>query len=538
MGTALPKPVLSCILERKSLHGFNVGVAEINGWRQSMEDAHIMFTRQDSAFFGIFDGHGGAAASEYVSKEFEARLAKDGCPETDEAMKKLCLDIDQDFLDTERDSGSTAAMCIVHRQPSGKIRLRVANIGDSRVLLGRRDGTIVDGGGTEQGLTTDHKPNNEIEKERIYRCGGHVEEHQGVPRVNGDLAVSRGFGDRAYKKTGGPEPENRPVTANPEFGEFECDESDFLVIVCDGVSEGEFPNQDVVKHIAEAFQASAAAGAKQLDPADVSRRVCMRAEVKNSKDNISCMIILFDADTAAVQEKSVEFIPGPLTEPGSEKFRQSYEAMAKRADLSMQQAVEKRYYDVCKQLEEESCLSAEGDVGDSTYGNYTRKKKELEEEKESIGEPLGAEGSAERKEWFQTVLSKWESTPKQDGPNISNLDALMALLSQQQGAQASVGPKRRVKCCDDVAFLKAEVDKHSDIKWDDRMQQIVGAEGILKDTDDKDDTYQVNFPDNHIQVWLPMSCVTELDDQEPEPTDGTGASSGGGYDAGSKSAPI
>ena len=38
-------------------------------------------------------------------------------------------------------------------------------------------------------------------------------------------------------------------------------------------------------------------------------------------------LLTFHADTAAVQEKSVEFIPGPLTEPGSEKFRQSYEVM-------------------------------------------------------------------------------------------------------------------------------------------------------------------------------------------------------------------
>ena len=40
-------------------------------------------------------------------------------------------------------------------------------------------------------------------QERIYRCGGTVECMEGgVPRVNGDLAVSRCFGDADYKKTG------------------------------------------------------------------------------------------------------------------------------------------------------------------------------------------------------------------------------------------------------------------------------------------------------------------------------------------------
>ena len=57
-----------------------------------------------------------------------------------------------------------------------------------------------------------------MERARIERCGGTVEQAMGgVYRVNGDLAVSRGFGDAEYKKTGGPGPEDRPVTADPEM---------------------------------------------------------------------------------------------------------------------------------------------------------------------------------------------------------------------------------------------------------------------------------------------------------------------------------
>ena len=48
------------------------------------------------------------------------------------------------------------------------------------------------------GLTTDHKPDHPGEKSRIERCGGTVELAEGgVARVNGNLAVSRGFGDKA-----------------------------------------------------------------------------------------------------------------------------------------------------------------------------------------------------------------------------------------------------------------------------------------------------------------------------------------------------
>ena len=47
------------------------------------------------------------------------------------------------------------------------------------------------------GLTTDHKPDHPKERARIERCGGKVEIAEGgVARVNGNLAVSRGFGDK------------------------------------------------------------------------------------------------------------------------------------------------------------------------------------------------------------------------------------------------------------------------------------------------------------------------------------------------------
>lgn len=44
-------------------------------------------------------------------------------------------------------------MCVVKKPkaPAGKHQLLVINAGDSRVLLGKRDGTIVDGGGTDKG---------------------------------------------------------------------------------------------------------------------------------------------------------------------------------------------------------------------------------------------------------------------------------------------------------------------------------------------------------------------------------------------------
>lgn len=214
MGATLPKPVCCTILERHGSTDFRVGLAEMNGWRNSMEDAHVVHLGKGDGYFGILDGHGGSECSEWCAKRIHEILRSQGCPKSDAAAKKMVLDVDHEFLAQGMSSGSTAAMCTVQvpADARGKYSLHVINAGDSRVLLSRGDGTMVEGPGTDNGLTTDHKPGEPSERARIERCGGRVEVAMGgVLRLNGELSVSRGFGDAEHKKTGGPAPENRPV---------------------------------------------------------------------------------------------------------------------------------------------------------------------------------------------------------------------------------------------------------------------------------------------------------------------------------------
>jgi hypothetical protein len=49
-------------------------------------------------------------------------------------------------------------------------------------------------------LTDDHRPDREDERLRVEANGGFIENEGGVPRVNGQLAVSRSIGDVALKK--------------------------------------------------------------------------------------------------------------------------------------------------------------------------------------------------------------------------------------------------------------------------------------------------------------------------------------------------
>jgi len=414
MGASLPKAVDTTVVERHRTKSFRVGMAEMNGWRNNMEDAHVIFTKADWGFFGVYDGHGGEACSKFVQARLNEELAANGCPEDDAALKKLVFAIDKEFLGTDQPSGSTGTMCIVHKpsEKGGKHKLRVANIGDSRVLLGKRDGSIIDGGGTDKGLTIDHKPDHPDERERIYRCGGTVEHQEGnCARVNGDLAVSRAFGDRDYKKTGGPGPEDHPVTADPEFKDFECDKDDFLLLVCDGVSEGNFPNSEVVEYVAQLLK-------EKDDPGMAATAVCHKAVERDSKDNISCMVVLFDgADDEGVQH---EFNPGSVSSLGNKNFKTAYVAMAQRAGRTLAKCVEERYDVVQKEM------------ADSPTDT-------LREEAGKIGKPKGEAGSEERGKWFEKWCDDLPEEEDSGGPGGMDLSSLMKAKGKGGGKGKAPG---------------------------------------------------------------------------------------------------
>eukprot|EP00928_Gymnodinium_smaydae_P072055 TRINITY_DN55492_c0_g1_i1.p1 TRINITY_DN55492_c0_g1~~TRINITY_DN55492_c0_g1_i1.p1 ORF type:complete len:501 (-),score=99.05 TRINITY_DN55492_c0_g1_i1:72-1574(-) len=499
MGGMLQKPVVSTVVERQSSKSFTVAVAELNGYRQSMEDAHLIDLRDDWGFFGVFDGHGGVACSKYVAKSLGEKLLANGCPADDEAVKQLILQVDQEFLDSAQESGSTATMCIVHKPVNGgKHKLRIANAGDSRILLGRRDGTIVDGGGTDKGLTRDHKPSDASEQERIYRCGGDVQFPGGVARVNGDLAVSRGFGDAEYKKSGGPAPEDRPVTANPELGHFECDGSDFLLLVCDGVSEGDFSNEEVVQTVAKCLE-------ENDDPAFAAKAVCHKAVARNSKDNVTCMVVLLDGSTSG-PEKAIEFTPGPLSCMDNRGFMTAYESMAERAGLTLVQAIEKRYLflqDVLKDVNDAAKrLNLQPPDDDVS---------QLKLEAEKLGEAPGTRGSAEWNEFFEGKAER----PKEgeSGGETGGIPNLMRMLAQHPNPSEMLQrmgvPMRKVKVTDLDTLTKA-VEAHPSLAWDARMEQLAGQEGHATRVDDSDGTTNVRFPAPiNLVVWLPSDCLTD-----------------------------
>mmetsp|Transcript_73468 Transcript_73468/g.212788 ORF Transcript_73468/g.212788 Transcript_73468/m.212788 type:complete len:532 (-) Transcript_73468:61-1656(-) len=502
MGQSLPKAVESIVVERHADRSFRVGLAEMNGWRSAMEDAHLAILRDTWGFFGVFDGHGGSQCSAFVAKRLTEELGTGPIPVDDAAVKDMMLKVDREFLDTKMDSGSTGTFVLVqrHQTETGRYLLRVGNIGDSRVLLGRADGTIVQGPGTDGALTTDHKPDNPSERERIERTGGTVETAMGgVARVNGDLAVSRAFGDARHKEQGGPAQEDHPVSAEPEFTTITADATDFLVLVCDGISEGEFPNAEVIQLAAEKLKE----GGPNADLGAICAAICRRALARRSMDNLSCMIVQFGGGEEDVKAGGPhrELIPGAFAAPSNSGFRKAYTEMATRAGLSMGQALELRY-DIARA---EIKALEEGRAGEEGQSSLEDLRHEIAQYAGGPAESL-LPRSQERIRWFE----KWlESHEVESSPGISGMQILQAMACR---------PCRPVLVAP-LEKLKPAVMGHAALKWDARYESLCGRRGVALVDDPEDGTSQVkvNVPQQTpIIAWLPKSTLIDVDDDVEE----------------------
>ncbi|KAL1212600.1 putative protein phosphatase 2C 71 [Cardamine amara subsp. amara] len=248
---------------------FSYGYASSAGKRSSMED--FFETRIDGidgeivGLFGVFDGHGGARAAEYVKRHLFSNLITHPkfISDTKSAIADAYTHTDSELLKSEnshtRDAGSTASTAILVGD-----RLLVANVGDSRAVICR--------GGNAVAVSRDHKPDQSDERERIENAGGFVM-WAGTWRVGGVLAVSRAFGDRLLKQY---------VVADPEIQEEKIDDSlEFLILASDGLWDV-FSNEEAVAVVKEVE-----------DPEESTKKLVGEAIRRGSADNITCVVVRF-----------------------------------------------------------------------------------------------------------------------------------------------------------------------------------------------------------------------------------------------------
>jgi len=299
-----------------------------------MEDAHTVMLNlpkhTNTAFFGIFDGHSGDLCSHYLASNLYKEVDELTDVFVEAQVAQVCLNVDQSFLDSEEykhnEDGSACIFSMAQKLEAGKYRTLHANIGDSRTILAKFKGEA----GVYEALacTFDHKPTDPLEKARIEAAGGNVT----LQRVDGQLALSRAFGDRLLKTPKDAPGEQRKVTSFPDFTSFDATENDFMVLCCDGIFEGEiFERQDLIDWIA-----------KKLESTDDIAKICadLLEECLNrgSHDNMSAMIVQFKNGTEYASDK-LEYIPGPWYESEKDaKFQAAYAKDAVSAGYTVEQA--------------------------------------------------------------------------------------------------------------------------------------------------------------------------------------------------------
>lgn len=247
------------------------GFSLMRGKRANMEDFHHAMYKRDSrtgeniGLFGVFDGHGGPNAADYVRSNLFVNLMSSHkfISDLPKAITEAYEWTDGQYLKAEanhnRDDGCTAVTAIL----IGK-RLLVANVGDSRAVLCRAGSAVA--------LSVDHKPNSKEERTRIESAGG-VVVWAGTWRVGGVLAVSRAFGDRPLK---------RYVISTPDtFDETLGMDDEFLILASDGVWDV-LSNQEAVDIARDIPDAEAAA-----------KKLTTEAFNRGSNDNITVVIVRF-----------------------------------------------------------------------------------------------------------------------------------------------------------------------------------------------------------------------------------------------------
>lgn len=297
MGIYLSTPNKEKVSEDLQLGKLRAGCASMQGWRVNMEDSHIAKFNvakdlEDVHVFAVFDGHGGKEVARFVEKHFiEELLVNEAFKRQDfeNALRETFLKMDVLLLlpenrkeinqlkgndDDKNDSyaGCTACVALLVKNT-----LYVANAGDSRCVLSSNKNAIE--------MSLDHKPDLEVEKNRINKAGGYISDG----RVNGNLNLSRAIGDLDYKKDGTLSQKEQLIIAFPDIKKRELTPDDeFLILGCDGIWES-LTNQEIVEFVGKALSRS-------QTPSKIAEELLEKMIAPDTStgvgcDNMTCIIV-------------------------------------------------------------------------------------------------------------------------------------------------------------------------------------------------------------------------------------------------------
>ncbi|CAN4113120.1 unnamed protein product [Withania somnifera] len=260
------------------------------GGRLDMEDTHICIADlaknfghnilgEDAvSFYGVFDGHGGKGASQFVRDYLPKIIVEDAdfplelekvvtrsFVETDAAFAKSCS------VDSALSSGTTALTAMIFGRS-----LLVANAGDCRAVVSR--------GGLAIEMSKDHRPCCVTERTRIESVGGFVDDGY----LNGQLGVSRALGDWHIKGLKEVE-KGGPLSAEPELKLLTLTrEDEFLIIGSDGIWDV-FRSQNAVDFTRRRLQ-------EHNNVKRCCKEIVDEAKKRGAIDNLTVVMVCFHSE--------------------------------------------------------------------------------------------------------------------------------------------------------------------------------------------------------------------------------------------------
>jgi protein phosphatase 2C len=186
------------------------------------------------SLYAVFDGHGGSFVADFCKSNMVPFLKREMSQHGPMDMRVVIINAFQKLHDAMPPQscymcGTTCTLVLLHKR-----HMWVANCGDSRAMVGSATQFT--------SLTRDHKPNDPDEERRINAKGGYVATIAGVPRVIGELAVSRSIGDTRYAPYVIPTPEviYFPISHDQKY----------VLLATDGLWDV-LSNKEVAEHMAK-----------------------------------------------------------------------------------------------------------------------------------------------------------------------------------------------------------------------------------------------------------------------------------------------
>ena len=281
------------------------GTASMRGFRNQMEDGSAVLLSLTSSsaskyrFCGVFDGHASSKkAATYLEEHLPRKIGeqKQRMWMSRAGLENACIQVDREILRSNfSDAGSTAVFCVLQNSQSstGPVRVSIGSVGDSQAMIMHADFSKSPSVPLERDI---HRPHlMESEKDRIRKAGGFVANN----RVDGELAVSRAFGDSRFKRDISRKLHEQKVIALPAVADnLNLHRGDILLLACDGLFDvmtpaiiDTFIRGTLVSVLVKQLQQDKSLWSISETLSEVAGKLLDEAILRGSRDNMTVMLI-------------------------------------------------------------------------------------------------------------------------------------------------------------------------------------------------------------------------------------------------------